>query len=92
MHNYATAYSNIGCLLIILFTGILDLFKSRISSSSLSPNSVWASVKLSYSVSKFTNFAWPRFKRPISIDDASEEPVQLVSFELPFGAACEPVK
>lgn len=75
---------------IYICEGILDLFKSKIANT-LSPNSVWASVKLSYSLSQFKSFAWPR-KRPVNLEDGLDESLQLHSFNLLFGAISEPVR
>lgn len=73
-------------------SGLLDLLKTKITTSSRE-NCVWASVKFSYSISDFNYFAWPSPpKIPQTSQEDSSEPETHLSFSLPFGAVCEPIK
>lgn len=73
--------------------GLLDLFKAKIALVSLD-SSVWASVKFSYAILDFSYFAWPVVPKPtvVNQEEGEEQEVPQISFSLPFGAVCEPVK
>ena len=80
-------------MLVFLCVGLIDLFKAKISHVSLE-DSVWASVKFSYSISDFSYFAWPIIPKPtvINQEDNEQQEAEQISFSLSFGAICEPIK
>lgn len=65
------------------------MLKSKLSLTSYS-DYIWASVKLSYCLSDFVTFAYPLLEKNENLEDHSD--IEPSSFNLPFGAACEPIK
>lgn len=53
-------------------------------------NSIWASVKFSYSITKFTSFSY-LVERNVNFDESTDL-INYQSFCLPFEAVCESIK